>query len=142
MIFAKGGTTNLLSNIDQAKDVQALIEVAKKVPTSGQFSEYLEIIIEETGMKKSELFIKADIERVYGYEILRGKKKPGRNIALRLLIGSEIEFDDVQHVLKNSGYPILYPKNIRDSVIVFGIKKQLGLLKINETLFNLGYEAL
>ena len=142
MIFATGGTTNLINNIEKANDLDAFLKETKKMPSFGDFFEYMQIVIEETQLNKSELFKNADIERVYGYEILRGKKKPSRNIALRLLIASQLEFEDVQHVLKNSGYPILYAKNIRDSVIIFGIKKQLDLLKINETLYNLGYDTL
>lgn len=49
--------------------------------------------------------------------------------------------EQVQEIRKHCGYPPLYVKNRRDSVIFFALRNGHSLLQVNELLFEQG-EAL
>ena len=48
----------------------------------------------------------------------------------------QLEFDEVQALLKCAGYPPLYPKLAFDSIVIYGIFNHFSVSKINEILFT------
>ena len=138
-IFEQGLTKKLLEKLSYLTEIDFVLD---QTYSDNTFAKYINIILEYKKLKKSLIIQKADIERSYGYEILRGEKKPSRDIALRLLIACEICFEDIQHVLKNAGYPVLYAKNTRDAIIIFCIQKKCKVITINETLDKYNFELL
>ena len=49
----------------------------------------------------------------------------------------ELSIEEMQKMLKISEYPILYVKNKRDSIILFGLKKKASLSEVNELLYEM-----
>ena len=85
---------------------------------------------------------KADINEIYGYQILSGKRTPSRNKLIRLCIGAEFSLDDTNETLKVAGFSPLFPKIKRDSIIIFGIQNNYPIWQINESLYAHQLESL
>lgn len=141
-IFKNGTTDNLMQALIKAGTISSYLKDKEAMMNNRTIADYLNLIIEAKGLKKSFAIQGADIDRVYGYEIFRGKKSPRRDIIIRLLIASDIELEDIQYILKNTGYPILYPKNVRDATIIFCIKNKCNVMKTNELLHDMCYKTI
>jgi DNA-binding phage protein len=125
----------------ESGDIRKYIE-ENNIEELGTIAGYLESILRQKGKKKSSVIEKAGIDRVYGYEIFRGKKTPSRDTVLRLLLSLDLSLNETQYFLKNTQYPILYPKNIRDAIIIYGIQKSLGVIRLNNLLYDYGQKTI
>ncbi|MBQ8135706.1 MAG: hypothetical protein IJ192_15120 [Clostridia bacterium] len=100
------------------------------------FTELLEQILKENHISKSEAIKGSDLERSYGYQIFKGTRKPTRDPLLRLCISMKASSEQTRALLlKNKAAP-LYPKDKRDSIIIYGIIHKLSLSEINELLYD------
>ena len=50
--------------------------------------------------------------------------------------GMKLSSNEMQDLLKLAGMAPLYPKNVRDSIILFGFLHQQTLMAVNEALFE------
>ncbi len=106
-------------------------------------SEYLEVIISEKGLKKSDVIKKSNIDKNYAYQIFNGTKtNPSRDKMLMLAIGMELTLEETRKLLKICGLTDLYIRSPRDSIIIFSIDKHLNLMKTNENLAEYGMDIL
>lgn len=127
---------SLLNNIDDESNLDDFISNTLDNSRNIKLCEYFEKIFKEKGMSKSAVIKNADLDRTYAYEILRGDKKPSRDKILQLCIGSNFTLDETNKALKIGNCGELYPKITRDSVIIFGLNKNLNILRINDLLFS------
>lgn len=67
---------------------------------------------------------------------------PERKKLLALAVGMRLNLEELQTLLKCSGYAPLYAKNPFDCVVIFGVCKGLTVAEINELLFDYGMETL
>lgn len=115
---------------------------------SGEFSdrplnEMLSDMLKSSGMTKSAVIEKANIDRVYGYQIFSGEKKnPSRDKLIMLCIAMGCTVSNVQELMKKCSYPMLYPRIRRDSALIFSLEQKLSVIETNELLFDLGMEIL
>ena len=54
----------------------------------------------------------------------------------------ELSLEEVQTLLKSAGYATLYVKLPFDSIVLYGICKNMSVVQINELLFEYGLETL
>lgn len=50
--------------------------------------------------------------------------------------------EEMQSLLKSTGYAPLYAKNPFDCVVIFGVCKKLTVAEINDMLYDYGMETL
>ena len=94
-------------------------------------------MIRRRRLSKKQVISDSQINRVYAYQILSGTKSaPARDKLLCLLIAMKIPLDEVQTFLKTNGYPQLYPRIKRDSIIIFCINKGATVVETNYELFS------
>lgn len=98
-------------------------------------SNYLCDRLEKKSLSKADVIKKADINEIYGYQILSGKRTPSRNKLIRLCIGAEFSLNDTNETLNVAGFSPLFPKIKRDSIIIFGIQNNYPIWQINESLY-------
>lgn len=79
--------------------------------------------------------------RIEAHQILSGKRRPSRDKLLCLCFGLKLDSEQVQDLLRDCGYAVLYAKNRRDSIILFAFYRGMSLLELNEKLYEEG-EAL
>ena len=127
-------TTELLDSLQNCEEFGSYYNQNSEYFISGNLAKCIDEIISHKNIKKCDLIHKADMSDVYGYQILSGLRRPKRDKLIALCLAMELELHEVQTLLKVGSYPVLYAKNPRDSVIIFGICNKMELLKINELL--------
>ncbi|MGN0485289.1 MAG: helix-turn-helix domain-containing protein [Lachnospiraceae bacterium] len=137
------------------KSTQELEKILNQVKT---FDEYMEkeeenlnpaplheLLKEHMAQKKisaAELINRSGLDRTYTYQILSGAKRPSREKVEALSFALSLTLEEVQTLLRRAGYPTLYAKNQRDSILIFVLQRHGTLADVNELLFDYGYDIL
>ncbi len=127
---------SLLKNIDNESNLEDYLSNTLNNSKDILLHEYFSKTFKEKGLSKSNVIKNADLDRTYAYEILRGDKKPSRDKILQFCIGANFNLEESNKALKIGNAGELYAKVPRDSVIIFGINKNLSIMAINELLFS------
>ncbi|MCR4674928.1 MAG: hypothetical protein K5675_07945 [Lachnospiraceae bacterium] len=138
----KKTTGNLLDILKSATSIDDYFKKVEDNMINTSLAEELNNIILNKNLKTSKLFSEANIDRSYGYDILNNKKHPSRNKLLALLFAMHLSDDEVQTLLKTTGYPQLYAKDTRDSIILFAFHNNYSLDQVNDALYDMGFETL
>lgn len=138
----KKSTDELLNILNNTSNISAYIEDQTENLTVTSPSLYLEDILSKKSLSKSQCIKKSGLDRTYCYQIFSGIKIPSRDKLLALCFGMELATDDVQQLLKNTGYPPLYPRDKRDSVILFALNRKLSIEDTNALLFEMNFALL
>ena len=139
----KKSTENLLEELKSFSSFKGFYEENSDNINEVTLSDYLEKIISEKGLVKSEIVTKSEMSEVYAYQIISGiKANPKREKVLCLAIGMGLNCEETQQLLKTTGYAPLYAKNPFDAVIIYGLYKSLSIVEINNILFEYGLETL
>lgn len=131
-------TTDLLNELKNSNNIDNYLKDNEKIIINNSISEHLCKIFEERSLSKTEIIRKSDINEIYAYQILSGKRIPSRDKTICLCIGANFTVEDTNKTLKIGGYAPLYPKSQRDSIIIYGIHNNYTIWQINEDLFNHG----
>lgn len=102
----------------------------------------LNALLEEKHLKKSELIERSGLNRSYAYDILSGRKKPTRDKLLAFCLSMRLSIEETQSFLNTSGYPQLYAKIERESVILYALQNHISVLDTNQLLDDLGFALL
>lgn len=105
--------------------------------------EYLELLINEKNLRKSDIIRDGNLDKNYAYQIFNGtKKNPSRDKMIMIAFGMHLNIEETRKLLKISQLTDLYPRNSRDGAILFCLDKQTSLIETNELLHSLGLEIL
>lgn len=135
-------TTDLMNELNQTPHIDQYLKNNEEYIIDLTLSNYLCDRLEKKSLSKADVIKKADINEIYGYQILSGKRTPSRNKLIRLCIGTEFSLDDTNETLKVAGFSPLFPKIKRDSIIIFGIQNNYPIWQINESLYAHQLESL
>ena len=138
-------TGDLLSDLKNAKGLNALDNYIKDLEGDNyelSFSSYLQQLIDASGLKNSDIIDRSNIERSYFYQILNGRKNPGRNkiISIALALGTDLEV--TQRLLILAGEGALYSKHPRDSILIYSINNHMSPMDTGFLLADKGFEPL
>ncbi|MEY8428385.1 hypothetical protein AALA00_11840 [Lachnospiraceae bacterium 46-15] len=103
---------------------------------------YLNNILNTKELKKSDVIRRSGLDRGYSYDIFSGTKTPSRDKVLALCFALSLSDAETQQLLKITGYPPLYVKLTRDSLIMFALQRQMPLTDVNELLYERNYPLL
>ena len=133
-------TDELLSQLQNSADINSLNTYLNSI--EGEYpetlNEYLKILLKEKKCKPSDLIKKSKIERTYCYQILNGRKKPGRDKLIAIALALNLSLEETQRMLEISKEGVLYAKSKRDSIIIFALNHQYSLIDSNELLLSYG----
>ena len=126
-------TDNILGEIKKANSIEEFWpSVDENYPA---VDEYLKGLLEKYDVTVGNLVKRTNIDRVYAYQIIQGKKShPSREKLLAISLGIGLNLDETQHLLRYARVAELYPKNPQDSIIIFAIEHKLSFLDTNELL--------
>lgn len=100
-------------------------------------------VLEEKKLTKAEVVKKSGVEKSYVYYIFSGEKEnPSRSKLIAVCMAMEMELEEVQKLLKSTGFSRLYPKILMDSIIIYGINNHMTVMEVNEYLYELGLDIL
>ncbi|MBR0466070.1 MAG: XRE family transcriptional regulator [Clostridia bacterium] len=136
-------TAKLLEELKGFSDFKQYMTENKEEMGDSCVSEYLQKLIEEKGLNKAEIIKNAELDETYGYQIISGiKKAPSRNKVISLAIGMGLGLSETQDMLKATGYAPLYAKREFDAIVIYGFYNGLGVVEINNMLFEYLEETL
>lgn len=125
---------DLLKNISSEHELEQFISSTLSPIKAISFHEYIEEVRISRNLKKSTLISNSDISRTYAYQILNGLKSPSRDNVIKLCLGGNFSLDESNKALKLAGYNQLYPKDIRDSLIIYFLNTNYTVINANLTL--------
>lgn len=135
-------TAHLLEELQHCADFRRFYQENAEYLPKRSLSEYLNMLVQKHGIKKSDAIRRAELAEVYGYQIFSGLRIPERKKLLSLAVGMQLDLEEMQSLLKSSGYAPLYAKNPFDCVVIFGVCKKLTVAEINDMLYDYGMETL
>lgn len=97
-------------------------------------SDYWQEIIQKSNMTKVDIINKADIGYTYFYNVIGGKSIPSRDTIVKLFLSMRAGLEDCQQTLKLYNWSDLYPKNKRDSILIYGLAHSLSLYDTEDLL--------
>lgn len=137
-------TEKLLELLQKSGSIDRYLQENKDFLLDCNIKEYLNALIKEKHMTKTQIFEKANIKPFVGFGFLNlnNPRKPSRNNILAMSIIMNCNLDEVQTALKIAKYAPLYPKDERDSIIIFGIGNSHDIDDIEHDLYEHGFECM
>ncbi len=132
----KRKTEELLELMKSSTDYRDYLEENKGELTEGlmRVDRALNAALADRKLKKSEVIARSGIETHYAYQIFSGTKVPTRDKVLMLCIALRMTPEETQNFLKLTGYALLYGRESRDNVILFGLTRHLSVIDVNGIL--------
>lgn len=129
-------TNELLNILKQSNSPKDYIINNSDSLINDSLSTYLATLLSQKGLTKSQVIKAAELNDIYCYQIFSGKRFPSRDTLISICIGMQLNEDEAQQLLKYAGFAPLYAKNIRDSIILFGIINKCSIYEINDSLYS------
>ncbi|MBE5964700.1 MAG: XRE family transcriptional regulator [Lachnospira sp.] len=129
-------TDDLYNELNKTSQLDKYLKENDQFLIDTTLSDYLCNKFNEKELSKAHVLKNADINEIYGYQILSGKRSPSRNKLLCICIGAGFTLEETNETLKIAEFSPLFPKLKRDSIIIFGLQNHYPIWKINEELFN------
>ena len=102
----------------------------------------LNAVYEKKHISKAALAKQSGMSSVYLHQVFSGRRNPSRNRMICICLGLEATLDETQELLKCSGMGLLYPKDRRDAIIIYGLLHHQTLFEVNDKLFCENEETL
>ena len=97
-------------------------------------------------LRPFQLFFPYDVFQIfrsYVYHILNGERKnPSRSKLLAICVAMKMDIKETQYFLRAAQVPVLYPRNQRDCIILYGLEQGASVMELNETLYTMQFELL
>lgn len=135
-------TSTLMSNLKNEPDLNTFLNQNNENFLSENVTQFFNEMMKKYTVNKNEVIAKADIERSYCYQILRGTRKASRDNYLKIAIGIGMNLTDTQLLLRLTQTSPLYVKVKRDAAIIFCIEKHCDCKDTQELLYNQGLKIL
>ena len=104
------------------------------------FPAYLKNVMNEWGIKPSDLIVKMNMEKSYFYQILKGRRAPGREFLIHLSFILKLNLDETQRLLKMANRQPLYPRLKKDAAVIYGITHKMDYEEYEELLQSLEHK--
>ena len=129
-------TEKLMELLKKSGSIDAYLQENKDFLLDCDIKEYLNVLIKEKHMTKTEVFEKACIKKFVGFGFLNkdNPRKPSRNNILAMLIVMNCNLDETQTALKIAKYDLFIPK-MKETVLLFLELKILTLLMILNRIY-------
>lgn len=137
-------TDELHKKIKESKNIHAYLSDNHEElnENTGELPAALQQLLSEKKMSVSDVTDNTNISVPYAYAVLNGKKKPARDMLLRILLGLSCTREEIDRMLKLAGYKELYPRNKQDACIIFILEKHLNKEEMYDLLQSEGISLL
>lgn len=105
-------------------------------------AEFLERMLEKYQISKKSVITQAQLDTTYGYQIFQGKKKPSRDILLKIAFGFPLTVAETNHLLYYGNSGTLYPRVKRDAYIMYALHHKYNVIQANDYLYEYNEKTL
>ncbi|MBR1913648.1 MAG: XRE family transcriptional regulator [Lachnospiraceae bacterium] len=134
--------TKVLEQIDRTDKLREYVDDLEESLPYDSFAEYYLSLENVKAIGKAELILRSNIDRTYGYQILNGTRKPGRDKIILLCLVAGLTLAETQRGLKIAGEGILYSRKRRDAILIFAFNEHLSIADTQELLIQFGEAVL
>lgn len=92
--------------------------------------------ITEKNMKHTDIIRMLNVERSYGYQLLNGRRIPTRIQIVKIGLILNLNFTEMQKMLKSAGKEILYARNVTDARVIYALEHGLDYEKACEFIWG------
>ncbi len=93
-------------------------------------------------MTVQKVIDRCGLTRSHVYHIFNGKRMPSRDKLIAIAFGLGLNDNETNSLLKKCRFAQLYPKDARDSVIMFNLAHNKSIIEANIDLETQGFELL
>ena len=129
------GTDDLQQALLTAPDLDRFLEENSKEFNHETVPALLNAVYEKKKISQAALAKQSGMSSVYLHQVFSGRRNPSRNRMICICLGLEATLDETQELLKLSGMGLLYPKDRRDAIIIYGLLRHQTLFEVNDKLF-------
>ena len=131
-------TEKLLELLKKTGSIDAYLQENKDFLLYCNIKEYLRALIREKGITIVQLASDAQLSERYCFQLLSlsNPRHPSRDVLLSMCIGMQLNLDETQTALRIAKLALLYPKDERDSILIYGIEHGKSVMDINELLYH------
>ena len=136
-------TEELLKTLMAKRTIEELFDNDEIDFDAPELETYLELLLKEKSIKKSVVIRKSNLDKNYAYQLFNGtKKNPSRNKIIMLAFGFGLNYDETRKLIRCAGVGELYPRTLRDGVIIYCLEKKQSLITCNEYLSDFSLEII
>lgn len=127
-------TSELERELSGCADLHGYLKQNAPALHAPELPELVHQAIETHGLSRAELLRRSNLNPVYGYQILSGRRRPSRDSLLCLCFGLGLRADETQQLLLHAGYAQLYVRDPRDSILFYALESGMSLVACNQQL--------
>ena len=131
-------TVELQNEIENTTDINRLIKNRPDTLPAHNLAEYLQLLLDEKKLKKSDVVKQSGLEKSYAYHIFSGEKSPTRPKVLAIALAMGLTQKETDYILYYAGANRLYPRDSLDAVIIYALKNHLSVDNTNIQLESVG----
>ena len=131
-------TEELLDILERSRNLTGALKAMEGDMTVPAFTQCLAGYMKERGLNATGLSEAALLSRSFTYQLCSGERRPSRDIILRLALVMELSVAQAQSLLRTAQRGALYPRVLRDAVIIFALQNHMGILATDEQLLCRG----
>ena len=131
-------TDELLGILEQSRNLTSALKTLDGDMETPAFTQCLARYMEERGLNAAQLSDAALLSRSFTYQLCSGERRPSRDIILRLALVLELSVAETQALLRTAQRGALYPRVMRDAVIIFALQNKMGVMATDEQLLSQG----
>ena len=135
-------TEELLKLLFKERSLEQFLQRNESAYLNTGFSDYLSAWCKARGEVPEQVIRRANLEKSYGHQLFSGKRKPSRDTVLQLAFAMGADVAQAQEMLKIARKSVLYPRIKRDTVLIYCLHNQIGLLDTEIILEDLGLPIL
>ena len=129
-------TDDLSAGLSEYRDISSFLESNRDAFIAPDVGSAVSGLLRKKKLSKSALAARSGMSEVYLYQILSGRRSPSRDRMICLCIGLGCSLEETQGLLRQNGFAVLYPKVRRDAVIMFAIREQWDVHRLNDALYE------
>lgn len=92
-------TTDLMNELNHTSHIDQYLKDNEEYIIDQTLSNFICNLLETKNLTKADIIKKADINDIYGYQILSGRRKPSRNKLICLCVGAEFTLEETNEIL-------------------------------------------
>jgi len=135
-------TDELSFELENSQSIHNYMEANEAEFDDKNFFSFLSALIADSGKPKTRIVADSCISEPYLYDLLRGGKRPTRNIIIKIAFGLGLTLETTERFLMLAGYRSFYPRHKRDSLLKYAFLNKMNISEADNLLVEYGFSVM